>query len=57
MKILQMATEKIAKDKKLDLILDTAPPVYFVANSLSIKDELLDEVNKAWKRNGSKFKL
>ncbi len=57
MKVLQTATENIAKEKGLELILDATPPVYYVANSLNIKGELLSEVNKIWKKNGSKFKI
>ncbi len=56
MKVLQQATEVVAQEKQLELILDAAPPVYYVANSLSIKDDILKEVNKIWKESGGKFK-
>ncbi len=55
--VIQEATEVVAKDRNLDVILDAAPPVYYVANSVNLKDEILAEVNKIWKKKGSKFKL
>lgn len=55
--VLQEATEVVAKERKLEIILDAAPPVYYVADAANIKDDLLKEVNKIWKKRGSKFKL
>ena len=55
--IIQEATETVAKDKNLEMILDAAPPVYYVANSVNLKAEILAEVNKIWKKKGSKFNI
>ena len=55
--ILKEATEIVAKDKNLDLILDAAPPVYYVSNSVNLKEEIIAEANKLWKKKGSKFNL
>lgn len=55
--IVQEATETVAKERDLEIILDRVPPVYYVANSVNLKDEVLKEVNAIWKKKGSKFKL
>lgn len=55
--VLQEATEVVAKAQNLEMIFDAAPPLFFVADSANLKDAILAEVNKIWKKRGSKFKL
>lgn len=50
------AAENIAKQKKLDLILDAASgSVMFATPKMDVTKEVLAEVNRIWKANGNKF--
>lgn len=52
------ATANVAKSKKLDMILDAVPPyAYYVSDSVNVEDEIRKEINKIWKKKGSKFKM
>lgn len=55
--IVDEATANVAKAEKLDMIFDTTPPVIYLAPSASVEDEIRKEINKLWKKNGSKFKI
>lgn len=56
-KIAYEATENVAKANKLDMIVDTSPPVYYISKSINVAEDILKEINKLWKQQGSKFNI
>ncbi len=49
------AASNVAKKHKLDLILESSNGVAYVDTRMDMNSEMLNEVNRVWRDNGSKF--
>ena len=56
--LLSEACSNYAKDHKYDLILNFNPSLTpYASEKINVSEGVLEEVNKLWKKKGSKFKL
>ncbi len=54
--IVKKAAENYAKAKKIEILLDTSSSVAYAAPASDVSKDMLAEINKLWKQQGSKFK-